>query len=132
MEFYWKHMRCKVNGQNAGGCCLTTLMDAQPADQEIHYSWNNIAEYDQLYAHRHIMYNFFVYTEQTKKGWKCDPQTDKFFKKIYKQWKHDPLDIEITITYEPAKLNLNQILNWHNSDQAIQYLLERGMNCIAK
>ena len=132
MEFYWRRIRCTVNDKAAGGTTVTVLADTQPEDQEIHYNWDNIEEYDRLYAHRYLTYNFYVYTKQTKKGWVCDPDTDKFFKKIYKQWKHDPLDLKITITHEPAKLSLNQILDWYDSDRAMQYLLERGINYIAK
>lgn len=130
MEFYWARIRCTVNGEYSGGTTIKILTDTMPMDQKFQYGWDNIEEY--LKAHCTVLGSLHVYAVHTKKGWKCDPHTDCFFNKTYKQWKKDPLDIQVTVTFEPAKLSLNQILNWYDSDEAIQYLLERGMNCITK
>lgn len=44
-----------------------------------------------------------------------------------KQWKED-LNIEIKTTWREYKPTIKEIMSFHNSDKAIQYLVERGLN----
>lgn len=44
-----------------------------------------------------------------------------------KQWKDD-LDIEIKTTWQEYKPTIKEIMNFRDSDKAIQYLVERGLN----
>ena len=44
-----------------------------------------------------------------------------------KQWKDD-LDIEIKTTWREYKPSIKEIMNFRDSDKAIQYLVERGLN----
>lgn len=47
--------------------------------------------------------------------------------KNFKQWKED-LDIEIKTSWREYKPSLKEIMNFKDSDKAIQYLVERGLN----
>lgn len=51
---------------------------------------------------------------------------DYLFKNV-KQWKED-LDIEIKTSWREYKPSLKEIMNFKDSDKAIQYLVERGLN----
>lgn len=44
-----------------------------------------------------------------------------------KQWKED-LNIEIKTTWREYKPTIKEIMNFKDSDKAIQYLVERGLN----
>ena len=44
-----------------------------------------------------------------------------------KQWKED-LDIEIKTSWREYKPKIKEIIDFHDSDKAIQYLVERGLN----
>ena len=44
-----------------------------------------------------------------------------------KQWKED-LDIEIKTTWKEYQPSIKMLMNFYDSDKAIQYLVERGLN----
>lgn len=54
--------------------------------------------------------------------------TDKNRRDI-KEWKTPVLDMKLVITYEVWRCSLNDILNYWDSEKAIQYLRERNLSC---
>lgn len=54
--------------------------------------------------------------------------TDKNRRDI-KEWKTPELNMKLVITYEIIPCSLNDILNYWNSEKAIQYLRERNLSC---
>lgn len=54
--------------------------------------------------------------------------TDKNRRDI-KEWKTPELNMKLVITYEVIPCSLNTILNYWNSEKAIQYLRERNLSC---
>lgn len=54
--------------------------------------------------------------------------TDKNRRDI-KEWKTPVLDMKLVITYKVVPCSLNDILNYWNSEKAIQYLRERNLSC---
>lgn len=54
--------------------------------------------------------------------------TDKNRRDI-KEWKTPELNIKLVITYEVIPCSLNDILNYWDSEKAIQYLRERNLSC---
>lgn len=54
--------------------------------------------------------------------------TDKNRRDI-KEWKTPELNMKLVITYEVIPCSLNDILNYWNSEKAIQYLRERNLSC---
>lgn len=51
---------------------------------------------------------------------------DNLFTSV-KQWKED-LDIEIKTTWKEYQPSIKMLMNFYDSDKAIQYLVERGLN----
>lgn len=45
-----------------------------------------------------------------------------------KEWKTKDLNIMVKFFTKKATVSLSEILKWHNSDKAIQYLKERGLD----
>ena len=45
-----------------------------------------------------------------------------------KEWKTKDLNIVVKFSTKKATVSLVEILRWHNSDKAIQYLKERGLD----
>lgn len=54
--------------------------------------------------------------------------TDKNRRDI-KEWKTPELNMKLVITYEVIPCSLNTILNYWDSEKAIQYLRERNLSC---
>lgn len=54
--------------------------------------------------------------------------TDKNRRDI-KEWKTPELNMKLVITYEVIPCSLNTILNYWDSEKAIQYLRERKLSC---
>ena len=54
--------------------------------------------------------------------------TDKNRRDI-KEWKTPELNMKFVITYEVIPCSLNTILNYWDSEKAIQYLRERNLSC---
>ena len=54
--------------------------------------------------------------------------TDKNRRDI-KEWKTPELNMKLVITYEVMPCSLNDILNYWDSEKAIQYLRERNLSC---
>lgn len=46
-----------------------------------------------------------------------------------KEWKTPTLDMKLVITYKATHCTLNDIINYWDSDKAIQYLRERNLSC---
>lgn len=60
-----------------------------------------------------------------RKGLKLFFWNNLFFN--VKQWKED-LNIEITTTWKEYQPSIKMLMNFYDSDKAIQYLAERGLN----
>lgn len=54
--------------------------------------------------------------------------TDKNRRDI-KEWKTPELNMKLVITYEVCRCSLNDIINYWDSEKAIQYLRERNLSC---
>ena len=65
------------------------------------------------------------YSSLTRKGLKLFFWDDLFTS--VKQWKED-LDIEIKTTWKEYQPSIKMLMNFYDSDKAIQYLVERGLN----
>ena len=98
--------------------------DSKPDNEHIELTWDNIERID--FGH---MLHYPDITKH-KKGIVLE------FGRIwgdwyrYRQWLKEDLNIEYVIEYIPVQKSIKSILEYHNSDLAIQYLLERGINCL--
>lgn len=94
------------------------ISETIPDTKSIKADWNNILDvYEKIGLYLPYELN------KTRRGL-------KFYYHDYfsiKQWKED-LNIEIKTTWIEYKPSINELLNFYDSDKAIQYLVERGLN----
>lgn len=96
------------------------ICESHPDTDVININWNNAEEEIQKLD---IWLPFGI--TKRRKGLKLFFWDDIFTN--VKQWKDD-LDIEIKTTWREYKPTIKEIMKFHDSDKAIQYLVERGLN----
>ena len=96
------------------------ICENHPDTDVIHINWDNAEEEIQKLC---IWLPFGI--TKKRKGLKLFFWDDLFTN--VKQWKED-LNIEIKTTWREYKPTIKEIMNFKDSDKAIQYLVERGLN----
>lgn len=85
-------------------------------------NWEDLEEKFQKY-YLCLPFNFYKVTKGRKLCY-----YDSLFSK-YKEWKHKELNFKIVIKYEEIEhFSIKDILELKNSERAIQYLKENGLN----
>jgi hypothetical protein len=94
-------------------------------NQKIYFTWDNLKENYSKYG---IFLPFNIW--QFKKGQVIaffNSMTIKHIKDI-KEWKTKQLDnMYMTVEFKEDNPPLSVVLNWFDSEKAIQYLMERGL-----
>lgn len=102
-------------------------------EREIKITWDNLSEIYQRYG---FYLPFMIY--HFKKGRVLSFDKFSFFKKMtwdIREWKYpDPnLTIKLKIEEEEeGEKSISDILKWHNANEAIQYLTERGLSVFSE
>lgn len=100
------------------GYCI----DENKEEETIDVNWNDL---DDLYTR--YWYSFSFHFEKCRKGRKI-----KFndIKKVIKEWKTPNLNMTVKVIYQEADdiFSINEILEYHNGEKAIRYLVERGVS----
>lgn len=100
--------------------------DKKPHDDFINLNWNNISEF---YKSHGLKCNFILW--RTQKGKLISFFNFNIFKKEtwdIKEWKND-LNLLVVWKYEEYKPKIDSILKYYDSEKAIKYLKERGIQC---
>ena len=129
LNFYTVITRTYHNGEYIGASRGTTCLDYEPENKTIALTWDNLDDY---YYNHGMAVKFNIW--KMKKGRRVSFFVDDILplnknKWDIKEWKTD-LNIEIRIEYRKDNLNINEVLRWHNGEQAIQYLVERGLSVL--
>lgn len=90
-------------------------------DEYFNITWDNAQTIKDKYS---IFTGFSIH--QTAKG-----KTIKCYNmgKTIKEWKQTPC-MELTVIYTKLNPSIDTILKWHNGEEAIKYLIERGITHI--
>ena len=123
LEFYKVQYTTFLNGEKVGEYSATRLCDKKEEntiDNSINLNWVNMEDY---YKEMATVLPFSVH--KFKKGMVLDFSTQFF---TVKEWKNKILDLKVEITHSKANCSIQQVLEWHNVEQAIQYLNERGLS----
>lgn len=99
------------------------ICENHPDTDVININWDNAEEEIQKLC---IWLPFGI--TKKRKGLKLFFWDDLFTN--VKQWKDD-LNIEIKTTWREYKPTIKEIMSFNDSDKAIQYLIERGLNTIS-
>lgn len=96
------------------------ISESHPGTDVIKINWDNAEEEIQKLG---LCLPFGI--TKRRKGLKLFFWNNLFFN--VKQWKED-LNIEITTTWKEYQPSIKMLMNFYDSDKAIQYLAERGLN----
>ena len=112
---------CNININGRSKTSMWTKMLEQSPDKEIITgNWDNVEDF----------LGFDISLSKNKKGWILRFFDDSYWgETVFKQWKEN-ITITKTYTYKEITPSLNEILSYYDSNKAIQYLLERGIQYI--
>ena len=129
MLHYYRVLYTTYNNEvKVGNTSGFTIADESEVKEEtIPITWENLEE---VYHDHGLSLAFNLW--HFKRG-----RTISFFEGIFieknrrdiKEWKTPTLNIKLVITYETFPCSLNTILNYWDSEKAIQYLRERNLSC---
>ena len=129
MLHYYRVLYTTYNNEvKVGSYCGFTIADENEIKEEtIPITWKNLEE---VY-HDHglsLAFNLWHFKRGRVISFFEGCLTDKNRRDI-KEWKTPTLNIKLVITYEIFPCSLNTILNYWDSEKAIQYLRERNLSC---
>lgn len=126
MDFYNVIYKTYNNGQLVNGYYSSVekiLLDKIPQDKEIKFTWDNLNELYEKYG-----------IQMPTNLWNCKRGrmitfigTGKDTKRV-REWKNE-LNLTLKIEYVNIShcMSITDVLNWHESEKAIKYLKEKGL-----
>ena len=116
------------NGVKVGRTDGFTIADENEIKEKtIPITWENLKEVYYDYG-PNFPFNYWNFKRGRVISFFEGCLTDKNRRDI-KEWKTPTLNIKLVITYEIFPCSLNDILNYWDSEKAIQYLRERNLSC---
>lgn len=91
-------------------------------------NWKNLNAIREIYSYLTLPFG----VKETKKGRVIiyEDWETLMFSHVIKEWKTKNLNMTLKIYYKDCKCSLKDILNYRDSDVAIEYLMERGIKFV--
>lgn len=125
MKFYYVYNTTYHNDTRIGTCISKILVNEAPKAKTTILTWDNLEE---NYRKNGLLYKFNIWN--CKKGRRVSFFLDTLFcEKDVKEWKEE-LNIRIETTYKEFSPCIADVLKWHDIENAIAYLNERGLKII--
>lgn len=125
MKFYYVYNTTYHNDTRIGTCVSKILVNEVPKAKTTILTWDNLEE---NYRKNGLLYKFNIW--DCKKGRRVSFFLDTLFcEKDVKEWKEE-LNIRIETTYKEFSPCIADVLKWHDIENAIAYLNERGLKII--
>ena len=125
MKFYYVYTTTYHNDTRIGTCIGKILVNEVPKAKTTILTWDNLEE---NYRKNGLLYKFNIWN--CKKGRRVSFFLDTLFcEKDVKEWKEE-LNIRIETTYKEFSPCIADVLKWHDIENAIAYLNERGLKII--
>ena len=122
MKFYYVYTTTYHNDTRIGTCISKILVNEVPKAKTTILTWDNLEE---NYRKNGLLYKFNIWN--CKKGRRVSFFLDTLFcEKDVKEWKEE-LNIRIETTYKEFSPCIADVLKWHDIENAIAYLNERGL-----
>lgn len=115
----------EVNVGNSRGFIIAD--ESEVKEETIPITWENLEEVNYNYG-LNLPFNIWDFKRGRIISFFEGGLTDKNRRDI-KEWKTPELNMKLVITYEVMPCSLNDILNYWDSEKAIQYLRERNLSC---
>lgn len=133
LKFYRCYFETINKGQMMYGDFSRVLVDEKdkPQNETIQITWDNLEQVHQKYG---IDVGFNVWT--MKKGrvisfFNGSLIFRKDYEKDLKEWKDKELDLQLKVSVKECQVSIQDVLDWYDSEKAIQYLKERGLSVTA-
>lgn len=125
LHLYTSKTKIIINGEEIQSIKLygDEIKNEKPEDICENINWNNI-----LKLADDTWYSYFG-VKKRRKGFVLSIYDDWRDRIVYKQWKED-LNMKIVTEWKEIVPSIDMILKFHDGNNAIEYLVERGMNCI--
>lgn len=101
--------------------------ESEVKEKTIPITWENLEEVYYNYG-PNFPFNYWNFKHGRIISFFEGGLTDKNRRDI-KEWKTPVLDMKLVVTYEVWRCSLNDIINYWDSEKAIQYLRERNLSC---
>ena len=125
MKFYYVYTTTYHNDTRIGTCIGKILVNEVPKAKTTILTWDNLEE---NYRKNGLLYKFNIWN--CKKGRRVSFFLDTLVcEKDVKEWKEE-LNIRIETTYKEFSPCIADVLKWHDIENAIAYLNERGLKII--
>ena len=125
MKFYYVYNTTYHNDTRIGTCISKILVNEAPKAKTTILTWDNLEE---NYRKNGLLYKFNIWN--CKKGRRVSFFLDSLiYEKDVKEWKEE-LNIRIETTYKEFSPCIADVLKWHDIENAIAYLNERGLKII--
>ena len=122
MKFYDVYNTTYHNDTRIGTCIGKILVNEVPKAKTTILTWDNLEE---NYRKNGLLYKFNILN--CKKGRRVSFFLDTLVcEKDVKEWKEE-LNIRIETTYKEFSPCIADVLKWHDIENAIAYLNERGL-----
>jgi len=126
LNFYRHYTTTYSNGKEVKTeYCGEFIAENAPENFTETITWENLSE---KYSKNGLAYPFSIW--DFKRGRCISFFSDKFIKDI-KEWKEE-LNLTIVHEYVIYKPSINYVLNFCDSENAIKYLVERGLAIVEK
>lgn len=133
LKFYRCYFETINKGQIMYGDSSRVLIDERdkPQNETIQITWDNLEQVHRKYG---IDVGFNVWTR--KKGrvisfFNGNLIFRKDYEKDLKEWKDKELDLQLEVSVKECQVSIQDVLDWYDSEKAIQYLKERGLSVVA-
>lgn len=129
MLHYYRVLYTTYNNEVKVGCTrgFTIADESEVKEKTIPITWENLEEVYYDYG-LELPFNYCNFKRGRVISFFSGAFCDKNRRDI-KEWKTPELNMKLIITYEVMPCSLNDILNYWNSEKAIQYLRERNLSC---
>lgn len=129
MLHYYRVLYTTYNNEiKVGSTSGFTIADENEIKEEtIPITWENLEEVYYNYG-LNLPFNYWNFKRGRVISFFEGTFCDKNRRDIHER-KTPVLDIKLAITYEVCRCSLNDILNYWDSEKAIQYLRERNLSC---
>lgn len=130
LKFYRCYYETINKGQMMYGDFARVLVDEndKPQNETIQITWDDLEQIHKKYG---IYVGFNVWTR--KKGriisfFEGSIIFKKEYEKDLKEWKEKDLDLQFKVSVKEYTPSIQEVLDWHDGEKAIQYLKERGLS----
>lgn len=129
MLHYYRVLYTTYNNEVKVGSSLDfTIADENEIKEEtIPITWKNLEEVYYNYS-PNFPFNYWNFKRGRVISFFKGGLIDKNRRDI-KEWKIPELNMKLVITYKVCRCSLNDIINYWDSEKAIQYLRERNLSC---